>query len=65
VLATLLNHGAEDHEPSDTCFSFLHSFARDCLSRDVLLHRQMFADSITVIAFGKIYLAHCHERVSQ
>lgn len=51
---------AEQSQLGSPCFSFLHSFAENCPARDVLLHRQMLSDSITVIAFGKLYLAHCH-----
>jgi hypothetical protein len=53
---------AEQSQLGSPCFSFLHSFNEAGASRDVLLHPQMLSDSMTVIAFARIYLAHCNNR---
>jgi hypothetical protein len=52
----------EQSQLGSPCFSFVHSFNETGASRDVLLHPQMLSDAMTVIAFGRIYLAHCNSR---
>jgi hypothetical protein len=53
---------AEQSQVGTPCFSFVHSFSGTGKVRDVLLHPQMLCDSMTVVAFGNLYRAHCNNR---
>jgi hypothetical protein len=53
---------AEQLQLGSPCFSFVHSFTEQGPPRDVLLHPKMICDSVTVIAFGRIYLEHVNTR---
>ena len=45
------------------CFSFIHSYSEDDLSRPVLIHPQLLSDSGAVAEFGTLFLKHWHNRV--